>query len=134
MSFKRLELSYPLWNRFCSCTIWNYVNKSHVIIPETCGRRVIKMLGELSSMIRYLFLFFWLKICKLKILEYGGYLLLAIFFESFLDKFDRKKKDVYFTLNFIPRMIQICWIGSWCSFVLFWTWNTILGQILSKKI
>ena len=35
--------------------------------------------------------------------------------------------------NWIPRLIWICRIQWWCTFYLFWTGNTLFGQIWSKR-
>ena len=35
---------------------------------------------------------------------------------------------------FSKIVIQICWIGCWCSFILFWTGNTLFEQSWSKKL
>ena len=34
----------------------------------------------------------------------------------------------------VPRLIRICRIQCWCSLLLFWTGNTVFGQIWFKKL
>ena len=44
----------------------------------------------------------------------------------------QKIKIVSLSWNLIARLISICRIQWWCSFCLFWTGNTILGNLFQK--
>ena len=56
-----------------------------------------------------------------------------IFFYPFWAIWPKKIKIVYLKWNLESRLIWICWIWWWCSFVLLWTENILLGKFGPKN-
>ena len=57
-----------------------------------------------------------------------------IFFYPFWANLVKKIKINLLRYNFVSSLIRICWIWCSCLHFLFWTENTIFGQIWYKKI
>ena len=54
------------------------------------------------------------------------------FFYPFWGNFSKTIKIICLRWKLVPKLIQICWIRQWFSFVLFWTGNTFLVKFGPK--